>query len=126
MERINVRQLETKLINSPQINRPVKTNSDKNFHAILEKAKKENSQIKFSKHALKRMDNRDVRLNSEEVLKLEIAMEKAEEKGVDEALILMEDKAFIASIKNKTIITTIYREQLKDNVFTNIDGAVIV
>lgn len=38
----------------------------------------------------------------------------------------MDDKAFIASVKNKTIITAASGEQLKENIFTNIDGAVIL
>ena len=38
----------------------------------------------------------------------------------------MDDKAFIANVQNKIIITTVNKEQLKDNIFTNIDGAVII
>jgi flagellar operon protein len=58
--------------------------------------------------------------------KLNQAIEKAKEKGVKDALILMDDKAFIASIRNKTIVTAAFEDQLKENVFTNIDGAVLV
>ena len=65
-------------------------------------------------------------LNKEEIFRLETAFNKAESKGVKDALFLMDDKAFIASIKNKTIVTTVSKEELKDNVFTNIDGAVII
>ncbi len=58
--------------------------------------------------------------------KINQAIEKAEKKGIKDALILMDNKAFVANIKNKTIITASTSEQLKENVFTNIDGAVIV
>jgi flagellar operon protein len=51
---------------------------------------------------------------------------KAKSKGVREALIMMDNKVFIASVQNNTIITAVTEDQLKDNVFTNIDGAVIV
>ena len=72
------------------------------------------------------MNSRNITLNNEEIVKLNEAIKKAEEKGVNDALILMGDTAFIASIKNKTIITTVNKEMLKENVFTNIDGAVVI
>ena len=72
------------------------------------------------------MNERDVKLDGDEVVKLEEAFKKAEEKGINEALILIGDKGFIASVRNKTVITTISNDKLKENVFTNIDGAVIL
>lgn len=124
MNNIQIKRLESQIINSSQKN--ISNKNNKSFEAILQKAKDANEDIKFSKHALDRMDNRNIKLNSYEMDRLKAGFHKAEEKGVKDALILMEDKAFIASIKNKTIITTISSEQLKDNVFTNIDGAVVV
>jgi len=41
-------------------------------------------------------------------------------------LILLGKKGFIASIKNKTIITALTNEECKENIITNIDGAVIL
>ena len=124
MNNIQIKRLESQIINSSQKN--ISNKSNKSFEAILQKAQDANEDIKFSKHALDRMDNRNIKLNSREMDRLKTGFHKAEAKGVKDALILMEDKAFIASIKNKTIITTINSEQLKDNVFTNIDGAVVV
>lgn len=96
-----------------------------NFENILQKEViKQN--IKFSKHAVERMQIRDINLSNLEISKIEDAITKASAKGVKEALILMDDKVFIANIKNKTIITTVNKEQLKDNIFTNIDGAIII
>lgn len=95
------------------------------FENILQKEViKQN--IKFSKHAVERMQIRDISLSNLEISKIEDAITKASAKGVKEALILMDDKAFIANIKNKTIITTVGKEQLKNNIFTNIDGAIII
>lgn len=53
-------------------------------------------------------------------------MNKAAGKGAQEALLLMEDKAFIVNARDKVVITSINRERLKENVFTNIDSAVII
>ncbi|MCR2042768.1 TIGR02530 family flagellar biosynthesis protein [Anaerosalibacter massiliensis] len=126
MNRINIKQLESRLINSSTPINDKQVNSNKNFKEILEKVQGKNEEIKFSKHALERMDSRDVKLNLEEVKKIEMAFKKAEEKGVKDAFILLGDKGFIASIENKTVITSITNEELKENIFTNIDGAVIL
>lgn len=126
MKNIQIKRLENQIINSSQRNIKNKNISNKNFEEVLEQVKNKDENIKFSKHALNRMDNREISLSNEDIGRLKHGFDKAEEKGVKDALILMGDKAFIASIKNKTIITTVNKEQLKDNVFTNIDGAVIV
>lgn len=124
MNNIQIKRLESQIISSSQKN--IQKKSSKNFQEVLRNAQKNSGEIKFSKHALNRMDNRNIKLDSNEMDRLKNGFDKAEEKGVKDALILMGDKAFIASIKNKTIITTVSQEQLKNNVFTNIDGAVIV
>lgn len=120
---INIKQLENKFLNNSTDNRRIKEN--RSFEQILSNIQSKD-EIKFSKHAIERMDIRDITLSKDEVNKLNNAIDKAEQKGVKEALILMGDTAFIASIKNRTIVTTVNKEQLKENVFTNIDGAVIV
>ena len=126
MNKIDIRQLESRLLNSPKprVDKEVKVN--KNFNQILESIKSRDGEIKFSKHATERLNSRNMNLNSDEIARLKTAFNKAESKGVKDALFLMDDKAFIASIENKTIVTTVSKEQLKDNVFTNIDGAVII
>mgnify|MGYP000871698445 FL=1 len=126
MNNLQIKRLETQLINSSQ---PIVRNKNlpsKNFESVLQQIQNKDDEIKFSKHAINRMDHRDMTLSNEEIKRLKSGFNKAEEKGVKDALILMGDKVFIASIKNKTVITTVNKEQLKDNVFTNIDGAVIV
>jgi flagellar operon protein len=124
MNNIQIKRLENQIISSSQ--KSIQNKNNKSFEEILKRTQDFSRDIKFSKHALDRMDNRNIQLSSNEMNRLKTGFDKAEEKGVNDALILMEDKAFIASIKNKTIITTVSREQLKDSVFTNIDGAVIV
>ena len=98
----------------------------KSFQEILNGIGKKEGDIKFSKHALERLKIRDINLSKSDISKINGAIQRAEQKGVREALILMDNKAFIASVKNRTIITAASEEQLKENIFTNIDGAVIV
>lgn len=126
MNKIDIRQLESRLINSPKSKVGKRDQVNKDFDQILQSITNKDEEIKFSKHATERLSSRNIDLNMEEITRLKTAFTKAESKGVKDALFLMDDKAFIASIKNKTIITTVTKEQLKENVFTNIDGAVII
>ena len=83
------------------------------------------SKVKFSAHAKTRMDSRNISISPEEVSRLEDAFSKAKEKGANESLILINEKAFIVSVKNKTVITVVDKMNLSNTVFTNIDSAVI-
>lgn len=95
------------------------------FESILDKIQSQD-EVKFSKHAVKRLQDRNVELSQKDLNRLNDGVGKARNKGVKEALIMMDNKVFVASIKNNTIITAAVDDQLKENVFTNIDGAVIV
>lgn len=96
------------------------------FQDVLTKVKEQSETVKFSKHATNRLNQRNITLTDQEIKKIDSAINKAEEKGIKDALIIMDNKAFVANIKNKTIVTAATNEQLLENVFTNIDGAVIV
>ncbi|MEY8415754.1 TIGR02530 family flagellar biosynthesis protein [Tissierella praeacuta] len=126
MNKIDIRQLENQLINSSKSTGRKQINLNKDFGQILEKIQNKDEEIKFSKHATERLNSREMNLTMDEINRLKSAFCKAESKGVKDALILMDDKAFIANINKKTIITTVNKEQLKENIFTNIDGAVII
>ncbi|HEX3011056.1 MAG TPA: TIGR02530 family flagellar biosynthesis protein [Syntrophomonadaceae bacterium] len=94
------------------------------FGKILDK--KLNSELKFSGHAQQRLQSRNISLSADEVNKIKEAVGKAREKGSRDSLILMNDLALVVSVKNNTVITAVDGGSLKDNVFTNIDSAVIV
>ncbi len=123
MNRINIKNIPVKSNNVSSINTPAKVH--KTFQEVLDTINKKNS-VKFSKHALERLKSRNIDLTNSEINRLNSAITKASQKGVKEALILMDNKAFVASVKNNTVITAAIDNQLKDSVFTNIDGAVII
>lgn len=81
--------------------------------------------LKFSAHAEKRLASRQIPLSPTELAGLKSAVDRAAAKGARESLVLMKDMAFIVSVKNRTVITAIDGQSLKENVFTNIDSAVI-
>jgi flagellar operon protein len=84
------------------------------------------SKIKFSNHAIDRMQTRGVRFSPEDMKKLESAVEKAAAKGAKDSLVLMNNTALIVSVKNNTVVTVVDKNSLKENVFTNIDSTVVV
>jgi flagellar operon protein len=83
------------------------------------------SDIKWSAHAAARMKQRGINLGEAQLARLESAVNKAAAKGSKESLVLMDDVAMVVSVKNRTVITALARDQAKENVFTNIDSAVI-
>lgn len=82
--------------------------------------------LKFSAHATQRLKDRKIALDSTTLAKVNDAVDKAQAKGVEETLILTPDAALIVSVKNRTIVTALDRNSLSGNVFTNIDGAVVL
>lgn len=96
--------------------------TERSFDAML---KKELDEVKFSKHAQERLSERNIHLNQQDLSVLHDAIAAAEKKGSNDSLVLLRDMAFIVSVKNKTVITAMDGENMKSNVFTNIDSAVI-
>ncbi len=82
--------------------------------------------LKFSAHASQRLRDRKINLDANTLAKVNEAVEKADQKGVEDTLILTADAALIVNVKNRTVITAMDRSSMSGNVFTNIDGAVLV
>ena len=82
------------------------------------------NRIKFSNHAVKRLEDRKLELSREDLLELNEAVSQAEEKGSKDSLIMLNNKAFIVNIPNKTVVTAMAVGDGSD-VFTNIDSVVI-
>ena len=82
--------------------------------------------IKFSGHAQTRLASRRISLSEHDVARLGQAMTKAASKGAKDSLLLMDKTAFVVSIANRTVITAVASDALKDNIFTNIDSAMIL
>ena len=83
-------------------------------------------ELKFSKHASNRLMDRNIHLTDNQLERLNSGMRKAGEKGIKETLVMVDQLAFIVNVPNNTVITAMDQTQAKDNIFTNIDGAVIV
>lgn len=82
-------------------------------------------QLNFSRHARQRLDQRQLKFSDKELERLEMAVQNLHNKGAKQSLVLLEKLALLVSVTNHRVITVVGREQLQQNVFTNIDSAVI-
>lgn len=102
-------------------------NNSKSFSDILISKQFETKElpVKFSKHAANRLSDRNIELSVNQIDRLNAGTQKAQQKGINESLVLIDQLAFIVNTKNNTVITAMDSDSSDDNVFTNIDGAVI-
>lgn len=96
------------------------------FKQIITDKLKDKSDVKFSKHAQKRLMSRDIQVREKDLQLLNNGVERAEEKGSKDSLILVNKVAYVVSVENRTVITAIDDKNLKENIFTNIDSAVFM
>jgi len=94
------------------------------FSEIFKKNLKKD--IVLSSHAQERIKQDGININNKEMEKIGQALKKLDEKGAKESLLISRDYAMIASVHNKTIITAMSGERLKENVWTNIDSAMLI
>jgi flagellar operon protein len=92
------------------------------FEEILSK---EADGLKISKHAQERLESRNIQLNETDFEQLQRAVSKAALKGSKDSLVMLRDMAFIVSVQNKTIVTALDTDRMKDGVVTNIDSAIV-
>lgn len=102
-----------------------RTAATNDFSKLLESIQSKN-QIKISAHAQLRLKERNINLSESDMNKLQTAVNSIKNKGGRDALILYNNVAFITSINNNTIVTAVGSDNLKENIFTNIDSAVIL
>ena len=110
----------TKLQNANRI--PNKSLQEgKSFQEVLNSVK--SNELVFSKHANERLLSRNIDLSDSQLERLQSGTRRAEEKGIKESLVMVDNLAFIVNVRNNTVITAVNEKD--DKVFTNIDGAVI-
>ena len=114
------------LQDAKKVNRQSSVSNQTSFRQILEQVSNRNDTVSFSRHANERLSSRNIRLNEEQMQRLNEGVKQAKEKSIQESLVMMDNIAFIVNVKNNTVITAMDQNTNDSNVFTNIDGAVIV
>ena len=77
-------------------------------------------EVKFSKHAQSRLETRNINLTEGQLNKLNESVNKANAKGVKDSLVLVDDIAFVVNVKDKAVVTVMNKDEMKENVFSNI------
>ena len=93
------------------------------FADVLEASER---RVNFSRHAVRRLEEREIVLSPQELERLDGMVDRMAAKGARQALILMNDTAFVLAVPKRTVITVLDGEHAKDNIFTNIDSAAIL
>jgi flagellar operon protein len=81
--------------------------------------------LKFSKHAAGRLEDRNIRMTDSQLERLTEGAVRAQMKGIKDSLVMVDSLAFIVNVPNQTVVTAMDQTETNDNIFTNIDGAVI-
>jgi len=113
-------------IQRSQVVQNIKQGQNVDFKSLLEKSLKAKDDVTFSKHAQQRVHERQIDVSTMAMTNLNNAVSQAREKGVKDALILNGDTMFIVNTTNNIVVTALKGSEMKDNVFTNIDGTVII
>ena len=125
----SIEQVSDQYLNQKSVNQSSKK-SDISFEEVLRRQQSlsaaGNEKLKFSKHATQRLESRGISLSDEQNIRLQSGVEKASAEGINESLVLVDSLAFIVNVPNKTVVTAMDQTETQSNVFTNIDGAVIM
>ena len=126
---LSIEQVTNQYLNNTQ-NVKANVQSGVPFEEILRQKQSQSvmeaSELKFSKHAANRLNDRNIYLTDAQNVRLENGVKQASEKGITESLVLIDSLAFIVNVPNKTVVTAMDQTETNGNIFTNIDGAVII
>lgn len=118
----SIEQVTGQYLNRPVQNKPAENTVS--FQDVLNE--KFDTELKFSKHASRRLMDRNINLSEEQLDRLEKGTRLSSEKGIKESLVLMDGLAFIVNTGSRTVITAMQKDSEGENIYTNIDGAVLV
>ncbi len=123
---LSIEQLQDQYLNNDKASaRDSKTSDGLSFKDILS-LKSLGEGVRFSKHASSRLSTRNIELTPEQMQRLNEGTAKASMKGIKESLVLVDSLAFIVNIPSNTVITAMDNSEANENIYTNIDGAVIM
>ena len=110
---------------APVAPRPAAAPAAPNGASFAEVLKQRTSGVQFSGHALDRVQRRGIDTSPQTLERLDGAVQRAAAKGARESVVLLDGTAFVVSVRNKTVITAVDAQSMREHVFTNIDCAVI-
>ncbi len=123
---LSIEQLTDRYL-KPNVQTVENQNATISFREILQQKSQENvGSLKFSKHAAGRLADRNISLSEEQLARLNDGAKRAEQKGIKDSLVIVDELAFIVNVPNNTVVTAMDSTATDENIFTNINGAVIM
>ena len=124
---LSINELQDQYLKKP-VKNGINTNDKGLTFEEIWKEKTENLDegLRFSKHATNRLADRSITLSDNQLDRLTQGAKRAGEKGIKESLVMVDQLAFIVNVSNHTVITAMEQTETNENIFTNIDGAVII
>lgn len=127
---LSIEQLTDRYLNQPRQTDSKSNNSGISFQDVLLQRTLQDAgqtqELKFSKHAAGRLTDRGIELSDSQMERLHDGVRRASQKGIKDSLVIVDEFAFIVNIPNRTVVTAMDGTETNDNVFTNINGAVIM
>ncbi len=122
----SIEQVTSQYLNQPkEVQNKNQTADGFSFEQVLKNKFVQTGELKFSKHATQRLDDRGINISQDISSRLEEGVQKANQKGIKDSLVIVDSLAFIVNVPNNTVVTALDKDESVGNVFTNIDGAVI-
>lgn len=130
MAQLDINKLRQPIITgTPQVQKQTQTQGAQDagvpFLSVLQQKLELGSNTAFSKHAVSRVHERHIDVSDQNLERLNQGMQLAQQKGLRDALILIDQNAYIVNASAGKVIT-VDGEATHGSVFTNIDGTVIV
>lgn len=123
---ISIEQLQDTYLSNGSKTVSAKNGEGLSFSDILTSKAETGREVRFSKHASNRLSSRNIELSDSQMARLSEGTRKASMKGIKDSLVLVDSLAFIVNVPSNTVVTAMNRDEAEDNIFTNIDGAVIM
>lgn len=127
---LSIEQLQDQYLKQQKVNSGNKMSQGMSFEEILHKQHAQGTPaveaVRFSKHAANRLSDRKIELTDDQLERLNDGTKKAGAKGIRDSLVLVDQLAFIVNTKSNTVITAMDQTEADENIYTNIDGAVII
>ena len=81
--------------------------------------------VVVSRHALERLQRRGIVLGEQHLARLGDGVDRAAGKGSRASVVFVDGTAFVVAVPKRTVLTAVDPEHMREQVFTNIDSAVI-
>lgn len=122
---LDINSIKKQSINKSSSIKENEQSKESSFKELLNEKQAQINALSFSKHATERIEQRNIDIDESVEDKLNEALEQAKDKGLKNVLVMIDSSAFILNTLSNKVITALNNSELKGNIFTNIDGAVI-